>query len=304
MRILIVASGNHEKVAPFIIEQADALRKSGHEVKIQLVEGHGLCGYLRNLTSIKIAIQQFKADILHAHYGLCGLLCTFQHQIPVVVTYHGSDINDRRIRLLSRLTMQRADGNIFVSSTLHKKISKTPKRAIVQPCGIDIEKFPLIERIEARQRLGWKTDGKYVLFAGSYQNKIKNPTLARSTCKLLPEAQLIELNGYSREEVALLMNAADALLLTSKQEGSPQVTKEALACNLPIVSVNVGDVPQQLTDTQGGVITDATPRALAEALQPLLTRPQRTKAREHIEPYDNHHVVERLCQLYNTILHE
>ena len=121
MRVLVVVSGNHERVAPFVVEQAEALRQAGCDVLLFTIEGHGAKGYLRNLRSLKQQINEYRPDVVHAHYGLCGLLCTLQHKVPVVVTYHGSDINDRRILPLSRLAMRRAAHNIFVSRRLMEK---------------------------------------------------------------------------------------------------------------------------------------------------------------------------------------
>lgn len=304
MKILIVASGNHEKLAPFITEQAEALRQTGNKVMIHPVKGRGIVGYLRNYKSIKKVISGFSPDILHAHYGLCGLLCTLQHAVPVVVTFHGSDINSRYILPLSRLAMRRAAASIFVSTQLQQKAGSASRHSLVQPCGIDFDRFPLMDRQEARRALGLLPEGRYVLFAGAFHLKVKNAPLAQAACTLLPDTQLLELNQRTRDEVVQLMNASDALLLTSFHEGSPQVVKEALACNLPVVSVAVGDVPQQLNITQGGVIVDNTPEAIATALAPLLNQPRRTHAREHMEPYDNHIIAVKLCNLYNSILNE
>ena len=223
MKVLVVVSGNHGRVAPFVAEQAEALRQAGCDVELFKVEGHGASGYLRNLRRLKDAIGQFQPDVLHAHYGLCGLLCTLQHRVPVVVTYHGSDINDSRILPLSRMAMRRAAHNIFVSEKTKaiavRHSSSVNKRSSVIPCGINLGDFPIVDRIEARQRMGLQPDGRYVLFAGAFDNTVKNATLAKATCALLPDVSLLELKGYNRNEVAMLMNAVDALLMTSHSEG-------------------------------------------------------------------------------------
>ena len=128
---MVVHSGNHEQVAPFIAEQAEALQSAGCEVHMFSIEGHGMRGYLRSLPTLKKAIADFQPDIIHAHYGLCGLLCTLQHKVPVVVTYHGSDINNRRVRLLSRLAMHRAAHNIFVSTKFLQKAQPNSQSSIL-----------------------------------------------------------------------------------------------------------------------------------------------------------------------------
>ncbi len=307
MKVLVVVSGNHGRVAPFVAEQAEALRQVGCDVELFKVEGHGASGYLRNLHRLKDAIRQFQPDVLHAHYGLCGLLCTLQHRVPVVVTYHGSDINDSRVLPLSRMAMRRAAHNIFVSERTKeiavRHSSSVNKRSTVIPCGINLDDFPIVDRIEARQRMGLQPDGRYVLFAGAFDNAVKNATLAKAACALLPDVSLLELKGYKRNEVAMLMNAVDALLMTSHSEGSPQVIKEALACGCPIVSVDVGDVAEMIGNTEAGIICANTPDALSAALKPILDTPRRTNGRSMVtgKRLDNSAVAQRLIKLYSSI---
>jgi len=295
-------------VAPFIAEQAEALRQAGCDVQLFAITGHGLLGYLGNIKVLKNAIQRFQPDVVHAHYGLCGLLCTLQHDVPVVVTYHGSDINNSRILLLSRMAMRRAVHNIFVSEKLLQKAVKNSSRLMehssILPCGINLEEFPIVERQEARSRMGLQPNGHYVLFAGSFDNPVKNAPLAQAACKLIPDVKLIELKGYSRSEVALLMNAADALLMTSHTEGSPQVVKEAMAVGLPIVSVDVGDVSEVIVNTNAGVILNSQPESLASALTALLDQPHRTNGREIIinKHLDNKEIAVRLINTYLTVI--
>lgn len=304
MRVLVVVSGNHERVAPFVTEQAEALQEAGCDVQIFRVEGHGALGYLRNMGNLKTAIRQFHPDVVHAHYGLSGLLCTLQHRVPVVVTYHGSDINGRSTLPFSLITMHRAAHNIFVSRALLEKTShhlrSITHHSTVLPCGINLDDFPIVDRAEARLRLGLQADGRYVLFAGAFDNPVKNAPLAQAACALLPDVTLIELKGYNRSEVALLMNAADALLMTSLSEGSPQVVKEALATDIPIVSVDVGDVASLIEGTAFGTVADRTPEALATALIPFLDHPRRTNGRDLIikKQLTNTNIAQSLLSIY------
>lgn len=307
MKVLVVVSGNHGRVAPFVAEQAEALRQAGCDVELFKVEGHGASGYLRNLRRLNDAIRQFQPDVLHAHYGLCGLLCTLQHRVPVVVTYHGSDINDSRVLPFSRMAMRRAAHNIFVSEKTKaiavRHSSSVNKRSSVIPCGINLGDFPIVDRIEARQHMGLSSNGRYVLFAGAFDNAVKNATLAKAACALLPDVSLLELKGYNRNEVAMLMNAVDALLMTSHSEGSPQVIKEAMACGCPIVSVDVGDVAKMIDSTEAGTICANTPDALSAALKPILDNPRRTNGRSMVmgKRLDNSAVAQRLIKLYSSI---
>lgn len=304
MRILIVASGNHKQVAPFVVEQAEALRKEGNTVDLFLVKGHGIIGYLGNLKTLKAVMRQFNPDIIHAHYGLSGLLCTLQKKVPVVVTYHGSDLNSRHTRPLCQLAMRRAAYNIFVNAALQEKSHLTSQKSMVLPCGIDLNLFAPASHVNARQQLGLNPNGRYVLFTGAFKNKVKNAPLAKAACSLIPNTELLELCNRSRQEVALLMNAANVLLVTSFHEGSPQVVKEALACNLPVVSVDAGDIATMLHSTQGGIISQPTPQDLASKMMPFLDSMQRTHAREYMNTFDNAHIASQICSIYKNIVHE
>lgn len=304
MKILVVASGNHAQVASFVTEQAAALRVAGCQVELFCVKGHGLLGYLRNLKPLKNAIKSFSPNVIHAHYGLCGLLCTLQRRVPVVVTYHGSDINNPAILWFSRLAMRRAAHNIFVSKKLQQKATKTFSlfASSVLPCGIDTTTFHPINREEACLLMKLDSALHYILFAGAFDNDIKDPQLAKEACALLPGVELLELKGYCRTEVAALMNVADCLLMTSHSEGSPQVIKEALACGCPVVSVDVGDVAEQIEGTNCGVIVEHTPEAIAKALSIQTERSHRPYCKERIERFDNRRIATLLIEIYKTVI--
>ena len=319
MKVLVVHSGNHKQVAPFIVEQAEALREAGCEVQLFAVEGHGIQGYLHCLPSLKRAIAEYRPDIVHAHYGLCGLLCTLQRKVPVVITYHGSDINNKTSRRFSLLAMRRAAYNIFVS----KKLSETakpspfkggvPQRGVgVIPCGIDthvfhpmpheeaikvLEQKPIIQAIKQSNNQAIK----FVLFAGAFDNEVKNPQLAKETCALVPDAILLELKGYSRTEVAALMNIVDMLLMTSHSEGSPQVVKEALACGLPVVSVDVGDVAETTSNVANcRIVKDKSPLKLADAIESVIKSSHRIQT--DISKFDNREIARQLVQIYKCAI--
>ena len=115
MKILVVASFNKGRFAPFILEQAEALKDAGCQIEYYGLQGKGLNGYLKNLPSLKRKIKEFQPDIVHAHYGLSGLFANLQRRIPVVATYHGSDINDPKVLRFSKMAMRLSAWNIFVS---------------------------------------------------------------------------------------------------------------------------------------------------------------------------------------------
>ena len=306
MRILVVASFNKGHFAPFIFEQVNALKKQGCEIDFFGLQGKGLHGYLRNLPLLKQKIKAFCPDIIHAHYGLSGLLANLQRRVPVVTTYHGSDINDKKVLPFSKMAIRMSAWNVFVSrKTL--EIAKPKKKYILLPCGIDLSDLQLTEKAESRRKMGLQTDRKYILFAGAFDVPVKDAPLAKDAVACLQQGQveLLELKGYTREEVTLLMCAADAFLLTSQTEGSPQVIKEAMACGCPIVSLDVGDVKERVEGTEGCFVSDSRdPRELASLLGKAFAFAGKTKGRRKIvsDGLDNQQVAKQLFEIYERVL--
>lgn len=309
MKVLVVCRYKEncvDNIAPFVGEQVDALWDQGVEYQLFRVYGKGIRGYLEQLKSLKKAIKAFRPDVIHAHYGLCGLLANLQRKIPVVTTYHGSDINDPEVYRFSKKAMLLSSWNVFVSKkTLD--IAKPKRRFTLQPCGIDLSDLQLTSKNEARQRMHLDEGKKYVLFSGAFDNAVKNASLAFEAVEMLqnPEVDLIELKGYSREEVTLLMCAADSLLMTSFNEGSPQVIKEAMACGCPIVSVDVGDVRERTIGVEGCYVAETrVPKELADLLSKALAFEGKTQGREKIiaDGLDNRQVAAKLMEMYKACL--
>lgn len=306
MTVLIVASYNKGRFAPFIVEQAEALKRAGCDVDWFGLQGKGVKGYIKNLPALKQKIKECQPDIIHAHYGLSGLFANLQRKVHVVTTYHGSDINDRKVLRFSKLAMKLSAWNVFVSSRTWA-IAKPRKKYSLLPCGIDLSDLQLTDKTEARQKMGLDIDKKYILFAGAFDNKVKNSPLAKESASLLNDknVSLLELKGYSREEVTLLMCAADAFLMTSLSEGSPQVIKEAMTCGCPIVSVDVGDVKERTEEVEGcHVAKTREPQELADLLCQSMAFQGKTKGREKIiaDGLDNIQVAEKLMEDYKTVL--
>lgn len=311
MKVLIVGALKPTgRLLPFVHEQAEALQAAGLEVDYFAITGKGIIGYLRCRKPLMQKIRKFLPDVIHAHFGLSGLLANLQRRVPVVTTYHGSDINVPRVLRFSKMAMQLSAFNIFVSKRniqialgVKNQESGVKKNYMLLPCGIDVDNFAPRTREEARRTLGWGMDEKKVLFAGAFDNAVKNAELAKQAIKLLNKVELVEMKGYSRTDVANLFYAADVLLMTSFTEGSPQVVKEAMACGCPIVSVDVGDVAERITGVEKCYIAERTPEDIAAKLQLVLEDAQRTNGREQLLAMglDNKQVAETLIKIYNKL---
>lgn len=352
MKILIIASDKKGRFAPFIEEQIAALQARGVQIIRYGVTGHGILGYLRELPALRLLIRAERPDIVHAHYGLSGLLANLQRLVPVVTTYHGSDINKPNIRRLSKIAMRLSAHNIFVSARsaslamgngqwAMESNSQSPianrlqKRYTLLPCGVNLTDDQLLSRSEARSALGIAEHAQIILFAGAFDNAVKDAPLAQEAVMVLKrmisqplegvdssgmllmlssnnnnprfvaELELKELKGFSRVQVNHWMCAANCLLLTSKTEGSPQVIKEAMACGCPIVSVDVGDVAERVSGVEGCyVVRTREPKDIAEALLKAIAHEGKTNGRAHIQEMglSNDQVAERLMAIYQSLV--
>lgn len=303
IRILVVANYNPGYFQSFILEQIQWIRKIGLEVDTYGIVGKGLLGYIKNIIGIKEKICEFQPDLIHAHYGLSGLCANLQRKVPVITTYHGSDVHSGGwILKLSQLAIKLSAYNIFVTNVLKEMSRCNSRNSCVLPCGIDMEMINRIPREQAKVLICRKKP--FVLFSGSFTNDVKNPALAKEAMKKVADTELVELRGYTRKEVNLMMNAADSLLMTSHREGSPQVIKEAMACGTPVVSVDVGDVKDVMGNTEGCYIAERNPDDIAEKIRMALAFKGKTQGRQRIVDLglSNELVAKRILEIYQQVL--
>lgn len=307
MKVLIVASHNIGYFAAFIPEQARALEKLGCDVKLFGIQGRGIRGYIKELPRLRKEIREWKPDVIHAHFGLSCLFANMAtRKVPVVSTFHGSDIHLPKLRFLSRIAMRLSAWNIFVNTRTMAQMPERlrKKHCSLVPCGIDLSEEQLESRSDARKALGWNESDKKVLFAGRFDDTMKNVALAKQVIALLNGVELMELKGYTRSEVNRLMCAANCLLMTSVAEASPQVIKEAMACGCPIVSVDVGDVAERTAGVEGCyVVPTREPKEIAEALKEAIAFEGKTNGREKIIEYalTNDLVAQQLMKIYEQV---
>ena len=194
MKLLVIASDKGGHFVPFIEEQIAALEARGVQIVRYGVTGKGITGYLRELPALRRLIHAERPDIIHAHYGLCGLLANLQRMVPVVTTYHGSDINEPNILRFSKIAMRLSAYNIFVSQR-NVTLALSPnslityrlkKRYTLLPCGVNIPQpwsemqTQRVEQLTLNQWVQGKLNAgvKHVLFAGAFNNAVKEPELS------------------------------------------------------------------------------------------------------------------------------
>jgi glycosyltransferase involved in cell wall biosynthesis len=181
-----------------------------------------------------------------------------------------------------------------------------PKGRIqIIPCGVDFDLFRPTERKLCCDQLGWPQETFHVLFQDT-GDPVKRPELAKAAVeqleKLGVKVDLRYLRGVAYDQVSIWLNASDVLLVTSYHEGSPTIVKEALACNLPIVSVPVGDIPQRIQKIEGCYLSDPDALTLALNLQKVWDSRGRVKARETIHDVSAERCAQVVKGLYERVL--
>lgn len=309
MKVLFVASGNKSvgKVSAFVQSQLDSLKQEGVDLVLFPVVGHGWKGYARNLLTLRRLIKKEKPEVVHAHYSSCGYLASLASwglKTKVVVSILGSFPSDSfKLRLVRFYVDHVWDATIVKSERTRRQLNRDLP---VIPNGVDIERFTVIEQDKAREKVGFQRDRKYVIFVSDPSRPEKQYGLAQEAVNLLNDktVQLVPVYDKPHQEVVDYMCAADVLIMTSICEGSPNVIKEAMACNCPIVVTDVGDV-RWVTDGVAGTYVCNTfmPEDLADCLVKALGFNARTQGRRRIVDLGltSSFVSQRLLQVYSSL---
>ncbi|WP_255149576.1 glycosyltransferase [Halorarius halobius] len=241
-------------------------------------------------------------DLVHANFGLTAPAALAQPTRPVVVSLWGTDLHGE-FGWLSRWCATRADATVVMSAAMAADLDQP---CHVVPHGVDTERFRPMDGEAARDRLGWSAEALHVLFPYAPDREVKNFPRAERVAenadrRLDAPVELHAVSGVPHERVATYMNAADAMLLTSKREGSPNAVKEALACQLPVVATDVGDVRERLS----GVANTAVGRSdaeLVDALVEVLERGERSDGREAVRDITLERMGHRLLSVYRRAM--
>lgn len=267
-----------------VLRLANALRERGHRVDVfELGDSGGPCRYLTAKPAVAAAVRRLGADVVHVHFGYSGLAVP-SLKVPVVTSFNGDDLNgtwtlsggltlkSRLGILVSQVVASRSKACIVVSAAMRDRLwTETLRRkTVVIRDAVDPRMFVPRAQRDARERLGVSMDQRLVLFPHDASQATKRLWLAEAAVEALrasvPIARLWVVNDTPPDEMPSFYAAADALIITSAQEGGPSSAKEALACGLPVVSVVTGDT-DLFTEVPDATFPSAdTPDALAAAL--------------------------------------
>jgi teichuronic acid biosynthesis glycosyltransferase TuaC len=304
----------------YIKSQVDSLTAAGIEVEvIHPKPGPVSLRYARAFAQVFLKTLTRRFDVMHGHYGLWCLTARMQWTTPVVASFLGSDLLGvvttdggyskfgKLVVRISRWLCRRVDA-VIVKSEEMKSAALGGDSIFVIPNGVDFEMFRPIPRAEARAALGWDQDRYYVLFGNDPQRTVKNFPLAQASIERLRargiSAELVVASGLPHEKVPQYINASNVIILTSFTEGSPNIVKEAMACNVPVVSTDVGDVSHLIGLTCGCAVCPNDPEALAGALEQALRHIKPTTGRTDIQHLDGSVVARQVIAIYEKIMNK
>ncbi|UCD18914.1 MAG: glycosyltransferase family 4 protein [candidate division WOR-3 bacterium] len=299
---------------PFVQSQIESLKRNGVNIDIVNIKGNeSAFNYFLGIFKVRRQVSHIKYDAVHAHYSFCGWCAVFQRRSPVILSLMGSDlhgsVNERGgqtlegllTMLTTRILIKIVKAVIVKSERMKKEIGNV--RVHVVPNGVDFRTFK--PAFHTTPKKNSARIARRVLFLGNPKDPGKNFMLAKKAFEIVKEesdkVKLLVPFGICHEDVARYMNTCDVLLLTSIREGSPNVIKEAMACNLPIVSTDVGDVREIIGDTEGCYIASFSPQDVAAKIKLALNYGKRTRGRQRIGHLNIDNVARTIIPIYEEL---
>jgi len=245
--------GNNSHLGTFIKQQVDDLQNEGFYMIRVVKDREGFLAYVPFLLKYVFYLLFGSYDLVHAYYGFhSALFAAIIKRKPLVITFVGSDalrepLRNRVYRGLQRFVISRSNHLIAVSSGIRKslisELGADPGKVSVITFGINFRLFRPIPRKQAREKLGFPSKKRLVLFPSSPK----------------------------------------------------------MACNLPIVSVNVGDAAEIIKDTRNCYVCEQDPSAIADKIKLVLDDGMRTGGRDSIRHLSSKKIAKRIVGLYREL---
>jgi teichuronic acid biosynthesis glycosyltransferase TuaC len=311
MRVLVVTNLTPDAASPsrgsFVRDQIQGLEDVGVDVELYSFPV-GSRHYLPATREVRHLLRRERFDLVHAHYGLPGWCAVLAGARPLIVTFHGTDVRHRIVGPLSRRLARRIDLAAGASIALfgpeggRRGLPRPPGPAAVLPCGADLERFAPIERAEARRRLALDPAGRYLLFPAAPHRPVKRHDRAEALARFL-DAELLTGGDVAADRMPEWMNAANAVLVTSENEGFGLVAIEALACDVPVLSTPVGVAPFLLAGIDGCLAAPFDAEGWGSVARPHLDSDDpRIAGRRRAEWFSARLMADRVVAAYRGLL--
>ena len=319
-RVLVVTNLWPSKGDPgygsFVKAQMESLRPLGVEFEVLYIQGKkSRWNYARAAFDLRRRLKAKPYDLIHAHFGLSGWVARCQFSIPIVVSFMGDDVLGRfkrnghisiygRFLQASSFVLARVVSAVIVKSREMKSKLRLASAHVI-PNGVDLNLFHPLDQGESRRTLGLDPCKKFVLFPYNRDEERKRFDLIEAAVNRgradIPELEILHVRGVSGNRMPLYMNAADVLVLASLAEGSPNAVKEAMAVNLPVVTVDVGDTADLIGATEGCYLVPRETEAIAARIVEVCRRGTRTRGREWIARLSMENVASQVVKVYSLV---
>ena len=287
----------------------------------EFLNRRSISGLLSGGLALRRKIRDFRADLVHVHFAAAqALVAVLFSPVPVVISYCGSDLLGNYDSCgnktwsgyfsgwLSKMAALGAKASIAKTDQLKQALwfASCRNSCVVIPNGVNLEQFSPVPRFKAREVLGWSQEDQVVLFMDRKGAWVKDPQLAHQVYEKakfsVPTLRMHVIESVSPDQMPLLLNAADVLLITSRHEGSNNTVKEALACNLPIVSGPVGDIPERLKGVSPSMVVPRNIDSMANAIIEIVRHSVRSNGREHVLHLSLSAISLRVFDVYHNVI--
>ena len=312
MKVLFVSSGHKGFINPIIMNQGESLDRAGVELDYYMVKGRGWKSYVKNIKPLRKLIIEGDYDVIHVHYAFSAYMVSMAAvglRVPIVVSFMGSDIWAHKyypfiVRSWNKLA--RWDVVIVKSAEMRQRVSMPS--SIVVPNGVNMDKYRPMSKEECQKLLGWDSSMINVLMAANPDDPRKNGPLAKDAVRVLRDTGGLDIKlhfmvGVPNEDTPIWYNAADAVVLPSLYEGSANAVKEAMACNKPLVTTDMGDCRERMEGCKGCYVAKTYEVEEFSELLAKALKDEKSDGRERLlkDGIADYQIAERLIAIYESV---
>lgn len=318
MKILHITNNyptlKHPIFGIFVKEQIDSLSDQGIVNEVFFINGRekGKLEYLKSILKLRSYLKGKNYDIIHCHHALSALCFIFSGRIKknkFIISYQNDPLNEHG-KYLYHFVKKRCNAIILKNnSPIVDNVS-----VFYQPNGVNTKFFQPISKKTCFEKLNLSKEKRFILFVSSnFIREQKRYDRFREVLAILKnkyklsDIEELKLINTQRSIVPFYFNAASLHLLTSDFEGSPNSVKEAMACNIQVVSTDVGNVKELIDDIHGSYVSNnKNSEELAELVFNSLNYSKAINSREKLieKKLDIESVARNIISIYKKVINE